>query len=241
MSLPLLFLSPLCLSDPIPYSGPCSLLSTGLASLLFLKHTMYAPGADHLTCCFFCLDTLKTWPQDLPGGPVVKNPPSSAGDVGQISGPKTKIPHAAGKLSLRSTTTEPAHCNKRSHVLHLRPNTAKQTNKTKAGTVLFKKMYWTPTSSGSLMLWRLSHEGFLDHLFKITDPFSSSTPATNPLFHCLHSTYVIHLMNDTLISLFLSVACLSSCRVGKDVSLGCCWIPYALNNPSTSLHEGNQK
>ena len=31
---------------------------------------------------------------DFPGGPVVKNPPSSTGDVGLIPGRGTKIPHA---------------------------------------------------------------------------------------------------------------------------------------------------
>ena len=31
---------------------------------------------------------------DFPGGPVVKNPPSNAGDGGSIPGRGTKIPHA---------------------------------------------------------------------------------------------------------------------------------------------------
>ena len=39
--------------------------------------------------------------RDFAGGPVVKNPPSSAGDLGLIPGRGTKIPHAAGQLSLR--------------------------------------------------------------------------------------------------------------------------------------------
>ena len=43
---------------------------------------------------------------DFPGGPVVKNPPSNAGDVGSIPGGGTNIPHAAGQLSPRDTTTE---------------------------------------------------------------------------------------------------------------------------------------
>ena len=43
---------------------------------------------------------------DFPGGPVVKNPPSNAGDAGLIPGRGTKIPRATGKLSLHSTTTE---------------------------------------------------------------------------------------------------------------------------------------
>ena len=31
---------------------------------------------------------------DFPGGPVVKNPPSNAGDAGSIPGWRTKRPHA---------------------------------------------------------------------------------------------------------------------------------------------------
>ena len=49
---------------------------------------------------------------DFPGGPVVKNPPSNAGDVGSIPGWGTKIPHAEGQLSLRAL--EPARHNERS-------------------------------------------------------------------------------------------------------------------------------
>ena len=37
---------------------------------------------------------LQTW--DFPGGPVVKNPPSNAGDTGSPGG-GTKIPHATTK------------------------------------------------------------------------------------------------------------------------------------------------
>ena len=44
--------------------------------------------------------------RDFPGGPVVKDPPSSAGDVGSIPGQGTKIPHALGQLSPCTTTTE---------------------------------------------------------------------------------------------------------------------------------------
>ena len=42
---------------------------------------------------------------DFPGGPVVKNPPYAAGDTVSIPGQGTKIPHAAGQLSLCATTT----------------------------------------------------------------------------------------------------------------------------------------
>ena len=34
--------------------------------------------------------------RDFPGGPVVNNPPSNAGDAGLILGQGTKIPHAVG-------------------------------------------------------------------------------------------------------------------------------------------------
>ena len=43
---------------------------------------------------------------DFPGGPVVKNPPSNAGDMGLIPGQGTKIPRALGQLSPRTTTRE---------------------------------------------------------------------------------------------------------------------------------------
>ena len=37
----------------------------------------------------------------LPGGPVVKNPPSIAGDAGSIPGRGTRIPHPVEQLSPR--------------------------------------------------------------------------------------------------------------------------------------------
>ena len=47
--------------------------------------------------------------KDFPGGPVVKNPPSNAGDTGSIPGQGTKISHAMGQLSPCATTREPTH------------------------------------------------------------------------------------------------------------------------------------
>ena len=44
---------------------------------------------------------------DFLGGPVVKNPPSNAGDAGSILGWVTNKPHAAGQLSPHAATTEP--------------------------------------------------------------------------------------------------------------------------------------
>ena len=49
--------------------------------------------------------------RDFPRGPVVKNLPYNAGDAGSIPGRGTKIPHATGQLSPRTTTTEPARHN----------------------------------------------------------------------------------------------------------------------------------
>ena len=51
--------------------------------------------------------------KDFPGGPVVKNPPSKAGDTGSIPDRGTKIPHAVGQLSPRAMTTELMRLNER--------------------------------------------------------------------------------------------------------------------------------
>ena len=49
---------------------------------------------------------LKHPTRDFPGGPVVKNPPSNAGDTGLIPGRGTKVPHTTGQLSPHATNTE---------------------------------------------------------------------------------------------------------------------------------------
>ena len=46
---------------------------------------------------------------DFPGGPVVKNLLSNAGDVGLIPGWRTNILHAMEQLNPGSTTAEPRH------------------------------------------------------------------------------------------------------------------------------------
>ena len=60
--------------------------------------------------------TDKMYYRDFPSGPLVKDLPSSAGDMGSIPGRGTKIPHAAGQLSPRATSTELACLNKRACV-----------------------------------------------------------------------------------------------------------------------------
>ena len=47
--------------------------------------------------------------EDLPGGPVVKNPPSDAGDAGLIPGQAPKVPHAVGQLNPHTAAIELEH------------------------------------------------------------------------------------------------------------------------------------
>ena len=54
--------------------------------------------------------------RDFLSGPVVKNLPSNAGDLGSIPGRGTKIPHAKGQLSPCTTTTELSRLNERARV-----------------------------------------------------------------------------------------------------------------------------
>ena len=74
----------------------------------------------NITSLGFCED--KNWLEhekclwDFPGGPVVMNPPSTAGDAGSIPGWGTKIPHAVGQLSPHPTATELVHLNERARV-----------------------------------------------------------------------------------------------------------------------------
>ena len=44
--------------------------------------------------------------RDFPGGPVVENPPSDAGDGGSIPDRRTKVPHAVGRLSPHAAARE---------------------------------------------------------------------------------------------------------------------------------------
>ena len=58
----------------------------------------------------FQYGSFKSIDWDLPAGPVVKNLPSNARDMGSIPGRGTKIPHATEQLSPRATTREKAEC-----------------------------------------------------------------------------------------------------------------------------------
>ena len=114
--------------------------------------TLDSTALDWLTDSL-CDSNLKYKLGDFPGGPVVKNLPSNAGDMGSSPGRGTEIPQATGQLSTHATTREPehrnywaralwsprattreklvclneepAHRNERSRMRQLRPNTAK--------------------------------------------------------------------------------------------------------------------
>lgn len=68
---------------------------------------------------------LKSLPRDLPGGPVVKNSCSNAGDADSIPRQETKIPHARGNLARRVATTEAHAPQQRAQELWQRPSAAK--------------------------------------------------------------------------------------------------------------------
>ena len=59
---------------------------------------------------------LKMAQGDFPGGPVVKNPPCTMGDMSSIPDGGTKILHAAEKLSPSTTVPKPVCRNQRVHV-----------------------------------------------------------------------------------------------------------------------------
>ena len=76
---------------------------------------------------------------DYPGGPVVKNLPSNAGDTGSIPGWGTKIPLAAGQLSPCAATTQSMHFGARVLPRKIpcatRPNATNNINKYREGHV----------------------------------------------------------------------------------------------------------
>ena len=77
------------------------------------------PTVSDMSCCYIhvypsqtfqtslCLFLKERGQKGLPCGPVVKNLPSNEKNVGSIPDQGTKIPHAAGQLSLCTVTTEP--------------------------------------------------------------------------------------------------------------------------------------
>ena len=66
-----------------------------------------------LTKLLSTLNKTNAW--DLSGGPVIKNPPFKAGDVGLI--PWEGTPHATEQLSLCAASTEPERLNQSPRVV----------------------------------------------------------------------------------------------------------------------------
>ena len=105
--------------DPVYYRkkdagwGRYSVLQTNRKVLVPLSHTESRKFICFLPCTTFWRFSLMMWiiksyaSRHFPGGPVVKNLPSSAGDAGLIPHWGTKIPHAVGQLSLCAATSEP--------------------------------------------------------------------------------------------------------------------------------------
>ena len=77
--------------------------------------------------------------RDFPGGPVVENLPSNAGNVGLIPNGGTRIPHAVGQLE------KPSRCNYRSlnaimKTQHRHTHTKKKKRKERKRSFSFKGM-----------------------------------------------------------------------------------------------------
>ena len=108
---------------PLLYSSLCILTTIQLVYVnTFHKNKKCVFfSSSHFQYLAQCLASSKYWKhvcqkttnREFPGGPVVKNLPSNAGDMDSIPGPG-KTPRATGPLSPHATTSEPL-CSKRRH------------------------------------------------------------------------------------------------------------------------------
>ena len=77
--------------------------------------------------------------KDVPGGPVVKNPPCNPRDAGSIPGQETKTPHDTGQVSPCTATTQPGqeapHPNKGPCVGHEEPTATAKTRRSQMDTL----------------------------------------------------------------------------------------------------------
>ena len=71
---------------------------------MVLGRSLKSPSSSFLNCKF---RLRKPKLGDFPGGPLVKNPPSRAGDTGLIPDQGAKNPHAAWQLSPHAAPAEP--------------------------------------------------------------------------------------------------------------------------------------
>ena len=121
--------------------------------------------------------------RDFPGGPVVKNLPSNAGDTGWIPGWGTKIPHARGQLSPCTATSG-------ARELQRRPGEAKRKEKkrgedrettnseaksTPRGFQAGKgqPFCYFPDAKYTSLTWELKPEGTSEHT-ELSHPFMTS-------------------------------------------------------------------
>ena len=104
-----------------------------LCSFCFWLHCKYLRGIQCygiLSCIWMNRwiekSVVKRMFEDLPGGPMVKNLPSNAGDLSWILGQGTKMPHAKGQINPHTTTREAFRLQQRAHMLQRRFNPAKK-------------------------------------------------------------------------------------------------------------------
>ena len=74
--------------------------------------------------------------RDFPDGPVVKNPPCKAGDMGSIPGWGTKMPHAEEQLSQLAASSVPMCLHHKSSLCAQDPHDATKTQRSQINKVM---------------------------------------------------------------------------------------------------------
>ena len=92
----------------LPFPSPGDLPDPGIESALQVDSLPSEPPRQSSVLLY--LKTLSA-SQDFPGGPVVKNPPSNAGDMGSIPGWGTQILQAAKNILPSTTKTQHSQIN----------------------------------------------------------------------------------------------------------------------------------
>ena len=126
--------------------------------------------------------------RDFPGGPMIQNPPSNAGNVGSIPGQETKMPHAEGQLSPRTPQLgSPRAITKTPH----RQKKKKKIKKIKEKKELLslKKKNWIrwgihPQRTHSWVDWSVHQEPLPPSLFTYMLP-EQRDPGNLFIYYCL--------------------------------------------------------
>ena len=92
----------------LPFPSPGDLPDPGIESALQVDSLPSEPPRQSSVLLY--LKTLSA-SQDFPGGPVVENPPSNAGDMGSIPGWGTQILQAAKNILPSTTKTQHSQIN----------------------------------------------------------------------------------------------------------------------------------